>query len=54
MNKKEELANLLDKYLEPVYMNTTDLNKEEIRYLQREILKALEFYQTELIDNIPF
>lgn len=54
MNKKEELANLLDKYLEPVYHKAKDIEREEIRYLQRELLKALEYYQTELLDNIPY
>lgn len=53
MNKSEELKNLLDKYLEPVYMETSIQNQIEIRYLQRELIKAIDFYQEECIDNIP-
>jgi len=52
--KKDEIFNLLDKYLEPIYANTNPKDWDEIRYMQREIYKALEHYQEDIIDNIPF
>lgn len=51
---KERVCDVLDKYLEKVYEGATILEREEIRYVQREISKALDFYQRELLDNLPF
>lgn len=53
-NWATETMDLLDKYLEKTYNRATTEERAEIRALQHRVKGAIDYYQTELIDNIPF